>query len=147
MSLWNFKSTGYIWLVYKPERESGKSHSRDSHSVQISQHQPWKLGCSWELPSEFWKRMDCPGVPGVKNLPATAGDTGSIPSLEIPCASGATKPEHHSYWSPHTVELMLHKKRGRAQHRRPSIAKNKVINLKNCFNIFKKFQRIFFFPT
>ena len=37
----------------------------------------------------------------IKNLPANAGDTGSIPGQgpKIPHAAGATKPEHHNYWA------------------------------------------------
>ena len=42
---------------------------------------------------------DLPGNPVVKNLPANAGDTGSILSAgtKIPPACGATKPVHHKY--------------------------------------------------
>ena len=42
------------------------------------------------------------GFPGglvIKNLPATAGDTGSIPGLEDPTCRGAAKPQHHKYWA------------------------------------------------
>ena len=54
-------------------------------------------------------KMDLPGGPGVKNPPANAGDTGSIPgpgSSHIPrgqlspCIT-TTEPAHDSYGSPH----------------------------------------------
>ena len=35
----------------------------------------------------------------VKNLPANAGDTGSIPGLEDPTCHGAAKPVHHNCWA------------------------------------------------
>ena len=49
---------------------------------------------------------DLPGNPVVKNLPANAGDTGSILSAgtKIPPACGATKPVHHKYRNPCTLE-------------------------------------------
>ena len=34
-----------------------------------------------------------------KNLPAYAGDTGSISVQENPTLRGATKPMHHNYWA------------------------------------------------
>ena len=40
---------------------------------------------------EYLKRQGFPGGAVVKNLPANAGDTGSIPGL------GATKPVRHNY--------------------------------------------------
>jgi len=40
---------------------------------------------------------DFPGGPVVKNLPASAGDMGSIPGLEDPTCHGKTKPEGHNY--------------------------------------------------
>ena len=68
----------------------------------------WKhtlLG-DWELPlwltsikkTKKQKKQDFSGGPVVKNLPANAGDTGSIP--------GVTKPPCHNYWA-HTVEPVL----------------------------------------
>ena len=41
--------------------------------------------------------MDSPGGAVVKNLPANAGDAGSIPGLEEPTCRGAAKPVHHNY--------------------------------------------------
>ena len=38
--------------------------------------------------------LDFPGGPMVKNPPARAGDTGSIPVPEDPTGHGATKPVH-----------------------------------------------------
>ena len=38
-----------------------------------------------------------PGGAVVKNPPANAGDTGSIPAQEDPTCSRATKPVHHNY--------------------------------------------------
>ena len=43
--------------------------------------------------------MDIPGGPGVKNLPANAGDMGSIPGGEDPTCHRATKPMHLEYWA------------------------------------------------
>ena len=40
---------------------------------------------------------DFPGGAMVKNLPANAGDTGSIPGREDPTCHGATKPVRHNY--------------------------------------------------
>ena len=40
---------------------------------------------------------DFPGGTVVKNLPASAGDTGSIPGPEDPTWRGAAKPVGHSY--------------------------------------------------
>ena len=40
---------------------------------------------------------DFPGGAVVKNPPANAGDTGSIPDLEDPTCHGATKPVRHNY--------------------------------------------------
>ena len=40
---------------------------------------------------------DFPGGAVVKNPPANAGDTGSIPGPEDPTCSGTTKPVRHSY--------------------------------------------------
>ena len=45
--------------------------------------------------------MDFPGGPVVKNLPANAGDTGSIPGLGR--FRGAIKPVHHNDWRPHAA--------------------------------------------
>ena len=56
----------------------------------------------------------------VKNLPAKAGDTGSVPELEGPTCHGTTKPMHHNHaleprshncWSPHTLQSVVHSKR------------------------------------
>ena len=38
-----------------------------------------------------------PGGPVVKNLPADAGDMGSIPGPEDPTCHGAIKPVRHNY--------------------------------------------------
>ena len=38
-----------------------------------------------------------PGGAVVKNPPANAGDTGSIPGWEDPTCRGATKPVRHNY--------------------------------------------------
>ena len=47
----------------------------------------------------------------VKNPPANAGDMGSIPSPGRSRCHGATKPVHHSYWRPNTLEPVLQNKR------------------------------------
>ena len=52
----------------------------------------WSEGDWWGFPSG----------PEVKNLPCSAGDTGSIPALRKishPTCSGATKPVYHNYWA------------------------------------------------
>ena len=54
---------------------------------------------------------DFPSGPMVNNLPANAGDTGSIPCLGRPPCCGATNPTHHTNWSPRALELMLCNKR------------------------------------
>ena len=41
--------------------------------------------------------LDFPGGPVVENLPASAGDTDSIPGLEDSTCLSATKPKSHSY--------------------------------------------------
>ena len=45
--------------------------------------------------------MDFPGGPVVKNLPANAGDTGSISGLGR--FHGAIKPVRHNDWRPHAA--------------------------------------------
>ena len=40
---------------------------------------------------------DFPGGPEVKNLPASAGDMGSIPGQVSPTFRVAAKPDHHNY--------------------------------------------------
>ena len=40
-----------------------------------------------------------PGGAVVKNSPANAGDTGSIPGWENPTSRRATKPVRHNYWA------------------------------------------------
>ena len=40
-----------------------------------------------------------PGGSVVKNLPASAGDTGSIPEPEKSHRPGTTKPVHHNSWA------------------------------------------------
>ena len=45
---------------------------------------------------------DFPGSPVVKSPLGNAGDTGSILGWEDATYRGATKPEHHNYWSPRT---------------------------------------------
>ena len=42
----------------------------------------------------YW---DFPGGAVVKNLPASSGDTGSIPGPEDPTCCGATEPVSHNY--------------------------------------------------
>ena len=42
-------------------------------------------------------RWDFPGGTVVKNLPANAGDMGSIPGPEDPTCRRATKPVRHNY--------------------------------------------------
>ena len=55
------------------------------------------------------KKLDYPGGPVVKSLPANAGDSGSIPSLGgFPHATlRATKPMHRNYWAC-ALEPVLH---------------------------------------
>ena len=55
----------------------------------------WRLGKH----VKSWIELDFPGSPVAKNLPANAGDIGSIPGLERFRMPQATKPVHHSYWS------------------------------------------------
>ena len=43
--------------------------------------------------------MGFPGGSVVKNPPANAGDTGSIPDLERYHSREASKPGHHNYWA------------------------------------------------
>ena len=45
------------------------------------------------------RRKELPGGPVVKNLPVSAGDTGSIPALEDPTHHGASKPVCHNCWA------------------------------------------------
>ena len=57
------------------------------------------------------QKQDFPGGPAVKNLPAKAGDTGSIPGpggfhTQLSLCS---RPVSHSYWSLHTLGLTSHK--------------------------------------
>ena len=54
---------------------------------------------------------DFPGGPVIKNLPASAGDTGSIPALGRFRMPRGAKPVHHKGWSLSTLEAMLHSKR------------------------------------
>ena len=53
------------------------------------------------------KIQDFPGGAVVKNPPANAGDTGSIPGPEDPTCRGATKTMHHHYWA-FTLEPASH---------------------------------------
>ena len=81
----------------------------------------------------------------VKNPPASAGDMGSIPVGEDPTCCGATKPMCHNYSRSATREATamrslcpttkssLHSwqlEEACMQQQRPSIAKNKYVNLK-----------------
>ena len=54
----------------------------------------------WEFSAQLkiviW---DFPAGTVVKNLPANAGDTSSIPRLEDPTCHRATKPTRHNYWA------------------------------------------------
>ena len=54
---------------------------------------------------------DFPRGPEVKNLSASAGDVGSIPSQGSPTFRVATKPVHHNYWSPPVLAPAPHNKR------------------------------------
>ena len=73
------------------------------------------------------KKKKMRGFPGgsvVKNPPANAGDTGSIPDLADPTYCKATKPMHYNYWacalvpsscnywSPQSLEPVLCNERG-----------------------------------
>ena len=77
-----------------------------------------------------WSRWQSQGFPGgsvLKNLPANAGDTGSIPdprrfqmpwSNLSPCITITEwaydlDPRNHNYWSPCTLKPVLHNKRSR----------------------------------
>ena len=66
------------------------------------------------------KKKNMVGFPGgsvIKNLPDNAGRTGSIPDpgrSHMPWTKWAyatTEPRHHSYWSLHALEPVLHNKR------------------------------------
>ena len=54
--------------------------------------------------------QDFPGGPVVKNLPASSGNTGSIPGPGSSTCRGPTKPALHSCCAP-TLEPVLHSKR------------------------------------
>ena len=80
-----------------------------------------------------------PGGPEIKNVPANAGDTGSIPGPEDSTGHRATKPERHNYgarapsqWekpTPHNSNSSHSPQLEKAcvQQRRSSAAKNKQI--------------------
>ena len=76
-----------------------------------------------------WSRWQSKGFPGgsvLKNLPANAGDTGSIPdprrfqmpwSNLSPCVTIAEwaydlDPRNHNHWSPCTIKPVLHERSG-----------------------------------
>ena len=75
--------------------------------------------------------MGFPGGPMVKNLPANAGDMGSIYGGEDPTCGGATKPSCYNYWacalepgsqnywSSHAPEPMLHRQKSH-QNEKPA---------------------------
>ena len=52
--------------------------------------------------------LDFPGGSMVKNLPASAGDTGSIRGLGRSHMPGATKPRHHNCWDYFVHICLLH---------------------------------------
>ena len=52
--------------------------------------------------------LDFPGVPVVKNTPASVGDMDLIPVWEHSTCHGPTRPVGHKYCSPHTPEPVLH---------------------------------------
>ena len=66
----------------------------------------------------FWRKrltqelmiMDFPGGVVDRDLPVNAGDGGSIPGLERFYMPWKTKPTCHNYWSPCTLEPVLHKR-------------------------------------
>ena len=66
-----------------------------------------------------------PGHSVVKNLPANAGDKGSIPDSGRSHMLQGTKPMPHNYWSLHALELVLCKKRSlhTATREQPQLAK------------------------
>jgi len=56
-------------------------------------------------------RKDFPSGPVVKNLPANAGDMGSIPGPGNSLMLQSDMPMCHNYWSPHTLQPRLCNKR------------------------------------
>ena len=55
--------------------------------------------------NSFKKSWGLPGGPVVKNPPAKAGDTGSIPDPEDPTSLGATRPMCHNHCA-QTLQLL-----------------------------------------
>ena len=64
--------------------------------------------------SQTYNVEDLPDGAVVKNLPANAGDMGSIPGPQED-----SKPVPHSYWSLHALEPVLHNQRSH-YHEKPS---------------------------
>ena len=61
--------------------------------------------------NKYLKNRDFPGGPVVKNLPANAGDMGSIPGPGNSLMLQSDMPMCHNYWSPHTLQPRLCNKR------------------------------------
>jgi len=85
---------------------------------------------------------DFPGGPGVKNLPANAGDRDSIPGPGGSHMLGAAKPAHHNGRSPRALQPRLQDERplqrgAFARQQRPSTA-NKYINFEKIRKLKKK---------
>ena len=106
--------------------QSGRNHGKSSFWARsrISQFVFW---------GNEKEQQEFPGGPVVSNLPACAEDIG----WEDSTCHGATKPMHHNYWSPHTLEPVLCNKGSRCLEKpkhcrestrvatKSSIAKNK----------------------
>ena len=63
----------------------------------------WAMASASGPISSLKKERNIPGGPMVKNLPANAGDMGSVLVQEDPTCCGATKPMCHNYGA-HTLE-------------------------------------------
>ena len=59
-----------------------------------------------EAPHMPQNYVDLSGSPVIKNLPASAGDMGSVPGPGRSHMQGATKPVYHHHWA-HSLEPML----------------------------------------
>ena len=87
-------------------------------------------GSGLGLPLQKKVEGDFPGGAAVKNLPANAGDTGSIPGPGRSTSCGTTKPVRHNYWAC-ALEPVRHNYRARAPRAR-ALQQEKPLQWEAC---------------